>query len=65
MPIDVMKGAQRPLIVLGKGAAYDQSDDVIRELVEKCGYPFLPMSMAKGLLPDTHPQCASPHGRLC
>ena len=57
--IDVMKSAERPLIVLGKGAAYDQSDDAIRELVEKSGYPFLPMSMAKGLLPDTHPQCAS------
>ncbi len=57
--ISVMKEAKRPLIVLGKGAAYDQSDDIIRELVEKSGYPFLPMSMAKGLLPDTHPQCAS------
>jgi oxalyl-CoA decarboxylase len=57
--IDVMKSAKRPLIVIGKGAAYDQSDDLVRELVEKSGYPFLPMSMAKGLLPDTHPQCAS------
>jgi len=57
--IEVMKGAERPLIVLGKGAAYDQSDDLIKELVEKTGYPFLPMSMAKGLLPDTHPQCAA------
>ncbi|HRD74815.1 MAG TPA: oxalyl-CoA decarboxylase, partial [Hyphomicrobiaceae bacterium] len=26
--------------------------------VEKSGVPFLPMSMAKGLLPDTHPQSA-------
>ncbi|MEL6279315.1 MAG: oxalyl-CoA decarboxylase [Pseudomonadota bacterium] len=57
--IDVMKEAERPLIVIGKGAAYDQSDEVIRELVEKSGYPFLPMSMAKGILPDTHPQCAA------
>ena len=57
--IAVMKGAERPLIVLGKGAAYDQSDDLVRALVEKTGYPFLPMSMAKGLLPDTHPQCAA------
>ncbi len=57
--IEVMKGAERPLIVIGKGAAYDQSDDVVRELVEMSGYPFLPMSMAKGILPDTHPQCAS------
>ncbi|MGH6675487.1 MAG: oxalyl-CoA decarboxylase, partial [Xanthobacteraceae bacterium] len=35
-----------------------QADDAIRAFVEKSGIPFLPMSMAKGLLPDTHPQCA-------
>ena len=46
------------MIILGKGAAYAQADDAIRALVEKSGIPFLPMSMAKGLLPDTHPQCA-------
>ncbi len=56
--LDVLKGAKRPLIILGKGAAYAQADDAIRSLVEKTGVPFLPMSMAKGLLPDTHPQCA-------
>ncbi len=56
--IDVLKSAKRPLIILGKGAAYAQADDAIRNFVEKCGAPFLPMSMAKGLLPDTHPQCA-------
>jgi len=56
--LDVLKGAKRPLIILGKGAAYAQADDAIRALVEKTGIPFLPMSMAKGLLPDTHPQCA-------
>ena len=56
--LDVLKGAKRPLIILGKGAAYAQADDAIRTFVEKTGIPFLPMSMAKGLLPDTHPQCA-------
>jgi oxalyl-CoA decarboxylase len=56
--LDVLKGAKRPLIILGKGAAYAQADDAIHALVEKSGVPFLPMSMAKGLLPDTHPQCA-------
>ena len=56
--LDVLRGAKRPLIILGKGAAYAQADDEIRTLVEKSGIPFLPMSMAKGLLPDTHPQCA-------
>ncbi len=56
--LDVLKSAKRPLIILGKGAAYAQADDDIRALVEKSGVPFLPMSMAKGLLPDTHPQSA-------
>jgi oxalyl-CoA decarboxylase len=56
--LDVLKSAKRPLIILGKGAAYAQTDDAIRNFVEKSGVPFLPMSMAKGLLPDTHPQCA-------
>src|ERR1700693_3583621 len=56
--LDLLKGARRPLMILGKGAAYAQADDQIRSLVEKSGIPFLLMSMAKGLLPDTHPQCA-------
>ena len=57
--LDLLKGAKKPLIILGKGAAYAQADAEIRALVEKTGIPYLPMSMAKGLLPDTHEQCAS------
>jgi len=57
--LDVLKGAKRPLILLGKGASYAQADADIRALVEKTGIPYLPMSMAKGLLPDNHPQSAS------
>ncbi|MCA6112003.1 oxalyl-CoA decarboxylase [Bradyrhizobium cenepequi] len=56
--LDVLKGAKRPLIILGKGAAYARADEAIRSFVEKSGAPFLQMSMAKGLLPDTHPQSA-------
>ena len=57
--LDLLKGAKKPLIILGKGAAYAQADAEIRSFIEKTGVPYLPMSMAKGLLPDTHPQCAS------
>ncbi|HEY3633710.1 MAG TPA: oxalyl-CoA decarboxylase [Caldimonas sp.] len=57
--LDLLKGAKRPLIILGKGAAYAQADADIRALVEKTGIPYLPMAMAKGLLPDTHQQSAS------
>ena len=56
--LDVLKGAKRPLIILGKGAAYAQADAAVRRFVEKSGSPYIAMSMAKGLLPDDHPQYA-------
>src|SRR5437588_1112189 len=63
--LELLKSAKRPLIILGKGAAYAQADAEIQALVEKTGIPYLPMSKAKGLLPDTHGQSAAaarPHG---
>ncbi|HVJ52470.1 MAG TPA: oxalyl-CoA decarboxylase [Aliidongia sp.] len=51
--------ARRPLVILGKGAAYAQADAQIRSFIETTGIPFLPMSMAKGLLPDDHPLSAA------
>ena len=57
--LDLLATAQRPLIILGKGAAYAQADKDIRSFVEKTRIPYLPMSMAKGLLPDSHPQSAA------
>ncbi len=56
--LDVLKAAKKPLVIIGKGAAYAQADDAIKAFIEKTGAPFLPMSMAKGLLSDLHPQCA-------
>ena len=56
--LEVLKGAKRPLIIIGKGAAYAQADEEIHALIERTGIPYIPMSMAKGLLPDTHPQSA-------
>jgi len=57
--LDVLATAQRPLIILGKGAAYSRAEAPIRAFVETTGMPYLPMSMAKGLLPDDHPQSAA------
>jgi oxalyl-CoA decarboxylase len=57
--LELLANAQRPLAILGKGAAYAQADGEIRSFIETTGMPFLPMSMAKGLLPDEHPQSAA------
>jgi len=56
--VQLLASAKRPAIILGKGAAYIQADETIRNFVETTGMPFFPMSMAKGLLPDTHSQSA-------
>jgi oxalyl-CoA decarboxylase len=56
--LDVLKSAKKPMIILGKGASYAQCDDLVKEFVERSGIPYIAMSMAKGLLPDTHPQYA-------
>lgn len=52
--LSLLAGAKQPAIVLGKGAAYAQVDDKVKAFIEKTGIPFLPMSMAKGLMPDNH-----------
>lgn len=57
--VDLLKSAKKPLVILGKGAAYAQADAEIKKFIEKSGIPYLPMSMAKGLLPDNHAQSAS------
>ena len=58
--LDVISSAKKPLIILGKGAAYAQADEAVKTFVETSGIPYLPMSMAKGLLPDTHELSAGP-----
>ncbi|KAI5106119.1 2-hydroxyacyl-CoA lyase 1 [Silurus meridionalis] len=55
----VLKQAQRPLLIIGKGAAYGRAENEIKELVELSGLPFLPTPMGKGVLPDDHPNCVA------
>ncbi|WP_289770499.1 oxalyl-CoA decarboxylase [uncultured Duncaniella sp.] len=56
--VKLLASAKRPAILLGKGAAYAQIDDKIKTLIEKYNIPYLPMSMAKGLMPDAGPLSA-------
>ena len=50
--------AKRPAVLIGKGAAYAQVDDKIKTLIETYKLPYLPMSMAKGVMPDDGPYSA-------
>ncbi len=58
--LDVLRGAQRPLVIIGKGAAYSRAEQEVRELVEAAQLPFLPSPMGKGVMPDSHPLSVAP-----
>jgi hypothetical protein len=48
-------GVCRPLMVIGKGAAYSQADSALRGLTQKLGIPFLATAMGRGVVPDNAP----------
>lgn len=56
--VELIASAKKPAFLIGKGAAYARVEDKIKELVDKTGIPYYPMSMAKGVLPDSGPLCA-------
>lgn len=49
---DILAAAKRPAIIIGKGTAYAHVEELLESFVNKTGIPYLPMSMAKGVLPD-------------
>ncbi|XP_075403301.1 2-hydroxyacyl-CoA lyase 1 [Tenrec ecaudatus] len=59
MAAALLRNAQQPLLILGKGAAYAHAEESVRKLVEQCKLPFLPTPMGKGVVPDNHPNCVS------
>ncbi|XP_014486175.1 PREDICTED: 2-hydroxyacyl-CoA lyase 1 [Dinoponera quadriceps] len=56
---DIFTAAKRPLVIVGKGAAYGRAEDAVRELVRSTDAPFLPTPMGKGVVPDTDEHCVS------
>ncbi|XP_031849453.1 2-hydroxyacyl-CoA lyase isoform X2 [Nomia melanderi] len=56
---NLLMKAKRPLLIIGKGAAYGRAEKEIRSLVYSTGIPFLPTPMGKGVVPDTDERCVS------
>ncbi|XP_051164297.1 2-hydroxyacyl-CoA lyase 1 [Leptopilina boulardi] len=57
--VALITNAKRPLVIIGKGAAYSRSEKQIRELITSSGLPFLPTPMGKGIVPDEDVNCVS------
>lgn len=58
--IEVLRGAQRPLVIIGKGAAYSRAEAEVRAFIEATQLPFLSSPMGKGVVPDEHPLSVAP-----
>ena len=52
--IAALKTAQRPLVVVGKGAAWSRAEEEVRRFIDTTLLPFLPTPMGKGVVPDDH-----------
>ncbi|XP_068249580.1 2-hydroxyacyl-CoA lyase 1 isoform X2 [Palaemon carinicauda] len=57
--VDLLSKAKRPLVIIGKGAAYGRAEEQVNAFIEKTGFPFLPTPMGKGVVPDDHSQCVA------
>ncbi|XP_026564026.1 2-hydroxyacyl-CoA lyase 1 isoform X1 [Pseudonaja textilis] len=57
--VSLILHSKKPLLIIGKGAAYSRAENSIRRLVDQCGLPFLPTPMGKGVVPDNHPYCVA------
>ena len=53
--LNVLREAERPLVIIGKGMAYARAEDEVRKFIERTQVPFLASPMGKGVMPDTHP----------
>jgi thiamine pyrophosphate-dependent acetolactate synthase large subunit-like protein len=45
--VESIKRAKKPLLIIGKGAAYSQAENEVRKLIETLRIPFLPTPMGK------------------
>jgi len=50
--ISLLKKAEKPLIIVGAGAAYARAEKEINDFLTTTKIPFLPSPMGKGLVPD-------------
>ncbi|XP_039197892.1 2-hydroxyacyl-CoA lyase 1 isoform X2 [Crotalus tigris] len=57
--VSLILHSKKPLLIIGKGAAYSRAENSIRKLVDQCGLPFLPTPMGKGVVPDNHQYCVA------
>jgi acetolactate synthase-1/2/3 large subunit len=53
----LLRGAQRPVVIVGNPARYSVAPEQLEALAETTGIPVFTVEQARGLLDDEHPLC--------
>lgn len=55
--IDLLKNAQRPVLLTGSGIIWSGASDQLREFVDTVGIPLFTTPQGRGVIPEDHPLC--------
>ena len=53
--VEMLRGAERPVVIAGSGVWWSGAADALREFVEHTSMPLYTITMARGIVPDDHP----------
>ncbi len=54
---ELLKAAERPMIIAGSGAWYSDAGDELAQLIESAGLPIFTSANGRGVVSDEHPNC--------
>ncbi|OGA80045.1 MAG: hypothetical protein A3G81_33660 [Betaproteobacteria bacterium RIFCSPLOWO2_12_FULL_65_14] len=60
--VDLLKRAERPIMLTGSGILWSQADEALRKLIDAAGIPFYTTPQGRGVVPEDH-RCFFGHAR--
>jgi acetolactate synthase-1/2/3 large subunit len=53
----LLRSAERPVVIAGSGIWWSDAADELREFIDRTSLPLYTITMARGVVPDSHPLC--------
>jgi acetolactate synthase-1/2/3 large subunit len=53
--LELLRAAQRPVVIAGSGVWWSGAEDALRRFVERTSFPLYTITMARGTVSDEHP----------
>ncbi len=58
--VDLLMGAERPIVIAGSGVCWSQAGKELQQLIEMMKLPLTLIQMGRGVVPEDHPLCFGP-----